>query len=75
MGDQVTVQVECYSGSAYAERPEALFWQGTRIKILKILKTWRTPDGKAFTVELETGSVATLFYNEQIDTWTTSALT
>lgn len=75
MGDQVTVQVECYSGAAYAERPEVLCWKESRIQILKVLKTWRTPDAKVFTVVLETGIEVTLYYNEHADLWTATGLT
>ena len=59
--------VECYSGSAYAERPTALTWQGQRIIIAEILSRGRTPGAKWFRVRSEDGQVFELSYAEAVD--------
>jgi hypothetical protein len=42
--------VECYSGSRYAERPVAVHWQGQRLIVEQVLRSWRTPAGPGFDV-------------------------
>lgn len=49
--------VECHSGSAYAERPTALIWQGQRLIIAEILSQGRTPQAKWFRVRTADGQV------------------
>jgi hypothetical protein len=56
--------VECYSGSAYDERPMALTWQGKRYTIRKILSQGRTPLVKWFQVQIDAGDLFELSYNE-----------
>lgn len=73
MGDQV-VDVECYSGASYAERPLVLFWRGERYPVSSVLSSQVTPGGKRFDVELENGWTVSLIYRSQIDQWTASGL-
>jgi hypothetical protein len=47
--------VECHSGSAYAERPTALTWQGQRLIITEILSQGRTPQARWFRVRTADG--------------------
>ena len=75
MGDQVNIKVECYSGSAYAERPLALWWQSERIKITRILNETRSPVGKTFEVVLEDDRKVLLTYIEESDLWLADRLT
>jgi hypothetical protein len=56
--------VECYSGSAYNERPMALTWQGKRYSIRKVLSQGRTPLVKWFRVQTDAGDLFELSYNE-----------
>jgi hypothetical protein len=56
--------VECYSSSAYDERPMALTWQGKRYTIRKILSQGRTPLVKWFRVQIDAGDLFELSYNE-----------
>ena len=42
--------VECYSGATYAERPVAVQWQGQRLAVEQVLRSWRTPAGPGFDV-------------------------
>lgn len=75
MGDQVVVAVECYSGSAYAQRPQVVIWQGTRLQVAKVLDTRQTPTGKAFTLLLANEKQIDLCYDQTNDVWTSNGLT
>lgn len=56
--------VECHSGSAYAERPTALIWQGQRLIIVEILSQGLTPQAKWFRVRTADGQVFEMSYVE-----------
>jgi len=56
--------VECHSGSAFAERPTALTWQGQRLVITEILSQGRTPQAKWFRVRAADGHVFELTFVE-----------
>ena len=60
----MTDNVECYSGSAYGERPTAFTWQGQRHLIAEILSQGRNPQEKWFRVRTEAGKIFELSYNE-----------
>lgn len=75
MGDKVAVVVECYSGSAYGERPRALLWQGKRRTIQTILDARQTPTGRAFSVQLEDNTQLEIEYDQARDIWTADGLT
>jgi len=61
--------VECRSETEYGERPVAIFQQGERLEIERILSRWRTPDGKWFRVITQDGEVYELNYSEAFDVW------
>ena len=69
------MQVECYSGARYAERPVALTWQGERLAIEEIERQWREPGGPAFRVRAAGGQRFELHYDERADAWTGQPLT
>lgn len=69
------VQVQCYSGSTYAERPRRVAWQGQWRDVLEILNRWRTPAGPGFQVLVEPQLLLTLQYHEQADYWTATVQT
>lgn len=73
MGDQV-IDVLCYSGFSYAERPEAILWQGKKINIKQCVQSRHTPDGKSFEVILENGWKVQLHYLEKEDRWIVSGI-
>ena len=62
-------QVECYSGQEYAERPTALWWEGTRLGIEAVEIQWRTPAGKTFRVRLGDGRKFELTFAFQAGEW------
>ncbi|OGO16388.1 MAG: hypothetical protein A2Z14_04415 [Chloroflexi bacterium RBG_16_48_8] len=61
--------VECYSGQTYAERPLALYWEGERLEITKILSRWRSPGDIHFLVLIGDGRTFELAYKETEDLW------
>lgn len=62
-------QVECYSGHTYAQEPRAFLWEGRRYLVVGVEARWRTPDGPAFRVRVESGKRFELHYQEGADTW------
>jgi len=65
----VDAVVECHSGTTYAERPQALHWQGERLEIAEIIAQWRIPEGRHFRVCLTNGAIFALTYLESGDEW------
>jgi hypothetical protein len=65
-------QVECYSGSQYAETPRAFTWQDRRLEVVEILDRRRTPAGKNFRVRAAGEQVYDLFYDELSQAWQVS---
>lgn len=71
---EVTELVECHSGSEYAERPVALYWEGRRLEVEKVEERWRIPGGKCFRVRVPDGRRFELFYGELYDEWRVNLL-
>jgi len=69
------VQVACYSGYTYAERPESLIWEGIEHKVKQIEREWQEPGAKLFKVVTEDSRVFILSYNERGDEWSAFELT
>jgi len=44
------VQVACYSGRTYAERPTAFLWEGIEQRVRKIEREWQEPGEKHFRI-------------------------
>lgn len=65
--------VECYSGATYAERPMAVHWQGQRLDVEQVLRSWRTPDGPGFEVIVTGGQKLRLVYDDMNELWTVMA--
>lgn len=61
--------VECRSDTEYPERPVAIFLDGKRLEIDRIISRWRTPEGKWFLVMTNNGDTHELFYDESLDEW------
>ena len=66
--------VECHSGFEYAERPTALWWEGTRLEVAEVEAQWRISGGKKFRVRTVDGRVFELLYVELYDEWRVHAL-
>jgi hypothetical protein len=63
------VEVECYSGYTFAERPTAFTWLGQRYQIERVLKQWRSPHGPGFQVVTSDGARFQLLYHEPNENW------
>lgn len=69
MDGPLTLKVECYSGSEYANRPTAVIIKQERLTIRRILSEEYTPNGKRFQVVLDDGRPLVMEYRELTDTW------
>ncbi|MFC2058860.1 hypothetical protein ACFLTS_04365 [Chloroflexota bacterium] len=63
------VQVRCYSGHTYAERPSSFILDSIEQTVRIIEKEWREPGEKRFRVRTEDDRIFNLRYNEQKDNW------
>lgn len=61
--------VECRSSHVYAEEPAAVHWEGERLEITEIEKSWHAPEGKHFLVRTAGGLKLILRYSETEDIW------
>ena len=68
------VEVRCYSGHTYAERPESFRWKGAEYLVTRIEKSWKEPDGKCFQVSTGDNKRFRLCYNVANDKWSVTAL-
>jgi hypothetical protein len=63
------VQVACYSGRTYAERPTAFLWEGIEQRVRKIEREWLEPGEKHFRLRTEDDRLFELCYYEDGDHW------
>ncbi len=63
------VQVTCYSGNTYAERPMAFIWEGAEQRVVDVEKEWREPGDKHFRLRTEDDRLFELCYYECGDRW------
>lgn len=63
------IEVECYAGSRYPERPQALHWAGERLPVAEVERQWRTPDALVFWVRTLDGRRFQLAYCESQCVW------
>jgi hypothetical protein len=69
MTGQQLLQVKCYSGYTYPERPDSFLWSDEEHKISRVEKEWREPGKRFFTVITEDEKLFELCYNETRDQW------
>jgi len=63
------VQVTCYSGHTYAERPKSFIWEGMEYRVKKVEKEWQEPGEKHFRIITEDDRMFELCYYEASDRW------
>ena len=63
------LEVSCYSGHTYAERPGSFVWQGTVYEVSEIEKTWQQPGKRCFQVSTRDNRRFNLCYNETQHRW------
>jgi len=61
------VRVEAYAGASYPEHPLAVWLDGQRLEVLRVIRQWRTPDALHFLVEVESLGRVELIYRHE--TW------
>lgn len=68
------IQVQCYSGHTYAERPDSFIYRWEAFKVERLEREWREPGERHFQVYTETSKSFELCYNEQRDEWSVRKL-
>jgi len=69
------LEVSCYSGHTYAERPRSFVWQGIAYEVVAIEKTWQQPGKRCFQVSTGDNKLFNLCYNETQHQWSLSEIT
>ena len=64
-----TLEVSCYSGHTYAERPKSFLWQDTEYEIEQIERAWFEPGERHFQVRTGDNKLFQLCYNETEQQW------
>ncbi len=68
------LQVNCYSGQSYAERPKSFLWEGAEYEVEEIEREWREPGERHFQVRTRDNKLFQLCYNEFQDQWSLTEL-
>ncbi len=63
------LNVGCYAGHRYPERPEWVELDGQRVDVVDIEKEWREQDRLGFAVKLRDRRRMLLYYEPNDDTW------
>ncbi|MGQ9839373.1 MAG: UTP--glucose-1-phosphate uridylyltransferase [Anaerolineae bacterium] len=63
------IQVRCYAGARYPERPVAFLWGGRWLNVAQVVRQARTPEGLRFDVVVEQGERYRLSWIERGDVW------
>lgn len=69
MAESETLEVKCYLGHTYAERPQSFTWKGKEYKVLEIEKEWQEPGERHFKVRTGGNKLFKLCYNEKYSRW------
>ena len=68
------LEVNCYSGHTYAERPRSFLWESVEYEIEDIEKVWQEPGERHFKVRTRDNKLFQLCYNEMEDKWSLTEL-
>jgi len=68
------LEVTCYSGHTYAQRPKSFFWQGVEYKIEEVERGWLEPQERHFRVRTGGNKLFQLCYNETTRKWSLTEL-
>jgi len=63
------IEVKCYSGYTYAEKPVSFTLRGKEHRVESIEKEWRGPGERWFLVKTGDNKYFKLCYNEAQDEW------
>lgn len=64
-----TVNVTCYSGRHYDDRPVSFIWRGKRHEVRQIDKEWLEPGERSFTVRTTDEKTFIISYHRREDRW------
>jgi len=68
------VDVACYAGSRYPQRPQRVTWRGDEHKVLAVKREWQEPRRRCYLVRLQGPRLLRLSYYERNDRWTATAV-
>ena len=68
------LEVRCYSGHTYAERPKSFTWEGIEYEVAEIEKSWQQPGERCFQVRTGDNKLFKLCYNETERNWSLTEL-
>jgi hypothetical protein len=63
------VEVHCYSGYTYPERPDSFLWEGTSYIVRTVEREWREPGGRHFKVHTDNNGLFELCYDDDANQW------
>ncbi len=69
------LEVDCYSGHTYAERPRSFIWQGIKYEVEEMESAWREPGEHHFRVRVQDDRIFELCYYEREDEWSLIEIT
>jgi hypothetical protein len=64
-----SLEVKCYSGQSYAERPLSFTLEGKEYRVAEVEAEWRGPGTRNFRVRTKDNKLFQLCYNESQDKW------
>jgi len=64
------VEVACYAGGRYPERPQRVTWRGEEHEVVSVESEWQEPRRRCYLVRLEGECFLQLYYYERPDRWT-----
>jgi hypothetical protein len=59
------VEVACYAGSRYPQRPQRVTWRGSEHEVLAVEREWQEPRRRCYLVRLEGDLLLQLSYYER----------
>jgi len=63
------LEVKCYSGHTYAERPKSFLWEGMEYEIEELERVWQEPGERHFQLRTRDNKLFHLWYNEWQKQW------
>ena len=63
------LEVRCYSGYTYAERPRSFRWEGEEYEVEDIEREWHEPGERHFQVRAGSSKLFHIWYNETKRQW------
>ena len=83
MAYEHVIQIQCYSGRSYADRPASFVWQDRQYQVKDIEKEWLEPGKRHFLVRTRGGGQGEyeksekrfdICYDEREDSWSLTEL-